>query len=50
MYNKRGLYNISTAILSELLKKLSKVEKIFCRFNIQKYKNTQKKKYGIFLG
>lgn len=46
MYNKPGLYNISMAILSELLKKLSKNEKeYFLDLIVQKFKNTPNTEY-----
>ncbi len=46
MYNKPGLYNISIAILSELLKKLSKSEKnYFIDLIIKKFKNTPNTEY-----
>lgn len=46
MYNKPGLYNISIAILSELLKKLSTNEKkYFIDLIIKKFKNTPNTEY-----
>jgi len=46
MYNKPGLYNISIAILSELLKKLSTNEKkYFIDLIIKKFQNTPNTEY-----